>query len=110
MTMGQELSRKIVTARKQHTCSLCTGRIHAGDKYERATIVHDGCIYDFLTCAPCIDDNVMHWVYTHWWGRFEDGIGEEDAYEWATELVAYSEGSDPVEVNAAKRYLARRNN
>lgn len=103
--MITELRRKMVTARKQHQCSLCTGRIRPGEKYERATLIHDGHIYDFLTCQPCRDDDII-WHADRMFG-YDDGVDDEIAYEWACEVMAYGSGRGSDEVNAAKRYLER---
>lgn len=103
--MSIELRRKIVTARKQHQCSLCLARIHAGEKYERATLIHDETIYDFLTCTLCLDDNIIG--YADRMFGYDDGVNDEIAYEWACEVMAYGSGRDPGEVNSAKRYLER---
>lgn len=103
--MNIELRRKMVTARKQHQCSLCTGHIQPGEKYERATLLYDSQIGDFLTCKTCIDDRILGRVYDYW--GLDEGVTDEDAYEWACELMACGGGSDSDEVNAAKRYLER---
>lgn len=103
--MNTELRRKIVTARKQHQCSLCLARIHAGEKYERATLIYDRTIYDFLTCTPCLDDNIIG--YADRMLGYDDGVDDEIACEWACEVMTYGSGRDSDEVNAAKRYLDR---
>lgn len=105
--MSIELRRKMVTARKQHQCSLCTGRIRPGEKYERATLIHDGHIYDFLTCQPCRDDDII-WHADRMFG-YDDGVDYEIAGEWAWEVITYPVGHSDEEIAAAQRYGARRN-
>lgn len=104
--MSTELRCKIVTARKQNQCSLCTGRIRPGERYERATLIHDGQIYDFLTCMPCVEDDVVG--RTDRMFGYDDGVDDEIAYEWACEVEYDQEGRSAHEIKAAKRYLERR--
>lgn len=105
--MNTELSCEIVTARKQHQCSLCTAYIYPGDTYERATLLVDNGIAGFLTCGACLDDDVVG--YADRMFGYINGVDDEIAYEWACEVMAYGGGRDSDEVNAAKRYLERRN-
>lgn len=77
-------------ARKTHHCSLCHGLICPNEQYRRLTYVTDGEINDFLTCFPCQNDNVLGRVW-RWTGDnsiFDQGIGFEDAAEWARETLA----------------------
>lgn len=103
--MNTELRRKMATARKQHRCSLCTGYIEQGDKYERATLVYDSQIGDFLTCENCLDDSILEQVYTYWGD--EGGVNDEDAYEWALDCTLYPYGIPADELDAAKRLIDR---
>lgn len=103
--MSIELRHRMVTARKQHQCSLCTDSIRPGEEYERATIIYDGRIGDFLTCQPCLDDNVTRHADRMF--GYDDGVDDEIAYEWACEVMAYGSGMGSDEVKAAKRYLER---
>lgn len=41
------------TARKEHICEFCAGKIQKGQKYDRQTNVYDGSIYDFITHQEC---------------------------------------------------------
>lgn len=40
-------------ARKIHTCDYCQKPIKIGEKYDRCTLVHDGCIYDWKSHDYC---------------------------------------------------------
>lgn len=102
--MIRTLRRLTVTARKRHRCSLCTGRINAGERYERATNVYDGRIYDWLTCQPCMDDDVL--LLADLWARPDNGVDEDIACEWAVEVVI-DESRPAFEREAAGRYLDR---
>lgn len=103
--MNVELRRKMVTARKQHRCSLCTHRIRPGEEYERATLIYDGRIGDFLTCNACIDDRIPGRVYDYWGG--EEGVNDEDAYEWALDCTSNPGGVPADEIDAARRFIDR---
>lgn len=105
--MNTELRHKMVTARKQHQCSLCIGRIRPGEEYERATIIWDNQIGDFLTCQPCLDDGIIG--YADRMFGYDDGVEDEIAGEWAWEVITYPVGHSDEEIAAAKRYRARRN-
>ena len=91
------------TARKAHCCSLCTGPISPGETYSRRTLVYDGQVYDWRECSDCEADEIVSLVAE--WTYDEDGIGPEDAYEWASETALYPR-ADSL---AAKRYLDRAN-
>lgn len=41
------------TARKEHLCEFCAGKIQKGQKYVRQTNVYDGTKYDFITHQEC---------------------------------------------------------
>lgn len=58
--MSEFVSSKIVTARKDYVCCICSQRINKGDKYECNTNTQDGRIYSLKTCMKCftfIKDN-----------------------------------------------------
>lgn len=90
-------------ARKAHRCSMCYGRIQPGETYDRDTLVYDGRVYDWLTCPGCsadsITNRVWEWSYAH-----DEGVGPEDAHEWATEQVIHGSADDQ---RASKRFLER---
>lgn len=41
------------TARKEHICEFCAGKIQKGQKYVRQTNVYDRTLYDFVTHQEC---------------------------------------------------------
>lgn len=51
--MMTELNTSYPTARKEHKCMFCGGTIEVGEKYERATIIYDGHIYDWVNHLEC---------------------------------------------------------
>lgn len=104
--MSTELRRQMVTARKQHQCSLCLTYIRAGEAYERATLIYDNQIGDFLTCKTCIDDRILGRVFNYW-GR-DECVNDEDAYDWAIDRTLYPEGISAYEFDAAIRFIDRR--
>lgn len=53
---------KLVTARKPHRCDECSYRIQPGERYERATGMHDT-VYTVATCERCI--SLREWVKAH---------------------------------------------
>lgn len=67
-------------ARKRHLCNLCWVRIEPGQRYNRAVMLGDEGLYEWLMCSECVPVGslVASWV---WWG---DGYTEEDAVEWAS--------------------------
>lgn len=103
MTSPQLLRRSTPTARKTHYCSLCTGPVMSGQTYTRETVVYDGHIYDWLTCTPCLDDEIYQ-IALGWSSRFGEGIEPEIVYEWAEETVRHG---SPDDQRAAKNYLER---
>lgn len=42
------------SARKQHLCCECRGRIEKGEVYEKVTGIWDGSAYTFKTCRECV--------------------------------------------------------
>jgi hypothetical protein len=104
--MPDVLSRKTVRARKQHTCMLChQTAAEPGQEYERATLIYDGRIYDWVNCTAC--EALMPFV-TDW--ANDDEIGEDTVDEWARE-TAWEADSTPDsqsdEQKAAVAFLAR---
>lgn len=41
------------TAKKEHTCEFCYGKIRINQKYVRQTNVYDGEVYDYITHQEC---------------------------------------------------------
>jgi len=102
--MPTVLRESTPVARKPHWCSLCNTRIEPGQRYRVEVYVDpygDG-IYTWHECAACHDDMVAQMVW-EWAGKPHEGIGPDEADEWAREMVA--QGGD---VERAVTYLARR--
>ncbi|WP_238840752.1 hypothetical protein [Prescottella equi] len=95
------LSRKSRTARKAHACMTCHSAIRPATEYVRETFLHDGQIYDWVSCQPCRDmfDLVWSWAYA------DDGIDADHYAEWADEFE-----DDPQHGETAHAFLERRRN
>lgn len=102
--MPELLNEHRPKARKAHQCSVCTGPIHPGETYERATYVYDGRVYDWLTCAACERDHIVNLVWEWTGGYYDEGVGPEDAHEWANDQAMHG---SPEDQRAAKNYLQR---
>ena len=50
----EQLSCKMITARKEHRCVECARTIKIGEKYETYKGASDGYIYVSKTCADCV--------------------------------------------------------
>lgn len=92
-------------ARKPHTCSLCHAAIQPGDRYYAAVCIYDDHMYTWRECGPCNEAGIASHVYD-FWDCPDEGIDAEDAYEWATTLLADDPNSDDAQ--AARAYLDRR--
>lgn len=101
--MPELLSESSPVARKLHRCGTCTGVIEAGQRYVRASLVHDGRVYDWVTCHACDDDAVTNRVCL-WAHSWDEGATPEMAHEWATEAVIH--GSQ-IDQRVAKDFLER---
>ena len=88
-------------ARKAHPCEYCGApAVQPGETYQRDTLVHDGHIYDWVSCKACDALTQIVWA----WAYFdEDGVATDQFDEWATE-----HGDDPEHGKAARAYLDRR--
>lgn len=104
--MPDVLSRKTVRARKQHSCMLCHKvAVEPGQEYERATLIYDGRIYDWVNCAPC--DALVRFV-VDW--AVDDEISEDTVYDWAREIAWDADSTaetQTTEQKAAVAFLAR---
>lgn len=77
------ISEKSPTARKAHACWVCgPGAIRPGDTYAARTNVYDGRIYTLKLCLLCVDLEGEAWG---WAGETDDGYGQQDFIDWATE-------------------------
>lgn len=55
--------RREPTARKEHRCAECGGRILPGERYERVSGKWDGDFSQFKTCCRCT--SLRDWVKAH---------------------------------------------
>ena len=70
-------------ARKEHTCDYCGCKICVGERYERATILFEGTIYDWVSHECCSK-------ITHELKMFDgyDGLNSEEFRENINEYVS----------------------
>lgn len=83
---------KLVTAKKEHRCCECNGKILKGSKYEYARGLWDGHWSDFRTCLTCtyVREDLFNCGFTHgtlWedvYYAFDAVIppGEKDNLDW----------------------------
>ena len=100
--MITELNMSYPTARKEHKCMWCGGTIKAGEKYERATNIYDGQIYDFVCHLECRKATGLLNMFDYDMG---DGVDEECfvqclqdwlyEHHYNDETDTYDEGFDP---------------
>lgn len=89
-------------ARKPHNCDMCAARIEVGEEHYVSTNAYDGRIYDWRECLPCHRDLICSEVYAWTGGYYDEGVGYEQAHEWA------HENRDHPQVGAAaRRWLER---
>lgn len=69
------LKEKTVTARKDHKCDFCGCVIKKGEKYNRATILNDGRIYDWKAHLDCEEATSLYDMFDNDYG---DGISRDD--------------------------------
>lgn len=100
--MPERISESRPTARKAHVCQMCGGPIKVGETYSRDTLKYD-VIYDWITCQPCETDGVCNEVHAWTGGYYDEGVGIEQADEWAHECADQTEEPGPM----ARRWLAR---
>ena len=91
-------------ARKAHRCQMCGGPINPGETYRRDTLVYDGRMYDWIECPACTTDGICTEVHAYTGGGiYDEGVGIEQADEWAHESADSTGGSGPT----ARRWLIR---
>ncbi len=71
--MIETISSCIRTARKQHTCDLCCGKIQPGEKYNYTYFNNDGQAYGWKEHEKCSYISGEIWDYCDPW----DGMNEE---------------------------------
>lgn len=103
--MTRPITESTRTARKPHRCDLCTAAIHPGEQYHLGTYAGD-CIYDWKTCRGCEADSITNRVWR--WGAmtWDEGVGPEDAHEWANDQAGHGA---PDDARAARAFLERWN-
>lgn len=95
--MPELISEKVVKARKDHGCMLCSNvAVHTGEEYTRQVLKYDDHLYVWLTCVPC--ETVLRKAHDEDYG-WDHGVGEDEAQEWA--WGAYETDAD------ARAYLLR---
>jgi hypothetical protein len=92
-------------ARKSHRCMMCGGRIQPGEQYSRDTLVYGGRIYSWVECPACQSDHICNEVDAWTGGWRDEGVGIEEADEWAHETVRLAKTEDLREI--ARRWLTR---
>ena len=65
------------TAKKQYTCNFCGLPIKAGETYNRATCIEDGCVYTWRSHIACYDLTAAITAFE----EYGDGITEEDFHD-----------------------------
>lgn len=82
--MVQTLKQLEPTARKEHTCMFCGGKIKVGEKYQRQTVAYDGTVSDFINHTLC--EKVAHEL-----NMFEEcgdeGVNETDFEDYISQYV-----------------------
>lgn len=98
--MSYPLRSSKPVARKGHACSTCYGPIYKGERYDRAVLLGDDGLYEWLTCPRCfgLSSCVLAWLADAY-----EGYTPDDVSEWAREHL-----SDPEHGSAAAAYLRRR--
>lgn len=115
--MVQQLKEVTRRARKQHRCGMCSAAINPSDLHRVSTNLYDGRVYDWRECLPCDRDVVVNLVHDWTGGYHDEGVGFEQACEWAEEAVEWPLTWDPrpshcrvisgSERLAARNWLAR---
>jgi len=103
--MPQLISELNPTARKIHRCMMCGGGIRPGERYSRDTLVYDGRIYSWVECPACQSDHVCNEVHAWTGGWYDEGVGIEEASEWAHDTIRFAKTEDLREI--ARRWLLR---
>lgn len=78
------LKTKTPTAKKEHKCDLCSGKIQVGEKYRRTTCLFDGTVYDWLSHLECSKVSSKLDMYDRCW---DDGLSEDTFREFIDEYV-----------------------
>lgn len=65
------------TARKEHNCEFCGGKIAIGEKYDRQTNLHDGTVYDWVCHTACSQVACQLNMYDH----CDEGLNDDGFIE-----------------------------
>lgn len=76
-----------VRARKEYRCGMCNVVIRPGDLHRASVNKHDGDLYTWRECLACERDQVCLLVHDWTGGYYDEGVGWEEAYEWAEETA-----------------------
>ena len=115
----QLLREQTPKARKPHRCKCCYATVQTEEIYQRQTYVHDGRLFDWVTCNGCAAITNWVWAWAPEMDREEFGIGADDYTLWAEETAGPRfpvPGEPPwtrsyaseAEIDGAVAYLARR--
>lgn len=98
-------------ARKPHYCGMCSTKIRPGDTYRVTTMIHDGDLYDWRECLPCDRDGIGNLVRDWTGGYYDEGVGYEQASEWAEEAMEWPKRWSRLvpnrRIGVAERFAAR---
>lgn len=85
-------------ARKEHTCDYCGCKICVGERYERATILFEGNIYDWVSHECC--SKITHELKM-FDGCDDNGLNSEEFRENINEYVSEFHYDDELDDVAA---------
>lgn len=111
--MVQTLDSGQRVARKEYRCGLCLAIIHPGDHHAFQNNIYDGRVYTWRDCLACDRDGVCNYVHDWSGGYHDEGVGAEEAVEWAREAAlwpTYWIAHRPIATDerlAARNFLAR---
>lgn len=101
------LKNETRTARKEHCCGECGGRIGSGEKYEYVAGIQCGDWWDCKTCERCVA--LVEWIKAHvpcfcrmYGGLFEDSFSEMVHQARQTPGFAFGILRRVVAINKAK--------
>lgn len=98
-------------ARKPRHCGMCSASIRPGDLYRVTTMIHDGDLYDWRECLPCYRDGICNIVHDWTGGYYDEGVGYEQAAEWAEEAMEWPKRWSRLipnrRIGVAERFAAR---
>lgn len=84
--MINNISNKIVKARKQYRCNYSGKIINIGDSYERQVNIYDGEIYTFRTCEKAL--YLIEKLDMYGRGTDDDGFTDSDYDEMLDDYIS----------------------